>query len=137
MYYVSPTTTTYTYFIFLSQDSFFISLALTYPFTIAPNKLTLAAKKFTDANHTNKWTGMPCISRQNAEPSHVTTEAPRYASDIFIFREFHCILSEHRGSKHRYQVKYCAVMTLLWATKRNVCTKSANDRSYGATPRLT
>lgn len=54
----------------------------------------------------------------------------------YIRLEFHLALSEHNGSKQRYQVKYCAVMTLLNATKANVWQNNAKLKSYGAIPKL-
>lgn len=42
----------------------------------------------------------------------------------------------HNGSKHKYHVKYCAVMTLFCTTNINVCKNNANDKFVGAIYKL-
>lgn len=93
-------------------------------------------KKPIDAIQTCRWTGKPFISRKKAHPSHSTIDKPNKQSDPTIVYVFHCIRLEQSGKRHKYQVKYCAVKTLLCVTKRNVWRKRANGKSCGAIPRL-
>ena len=91
-----------------------------YPFNIATRRFTFATKKRTDAIHTCRCDLHPNISKVNAEPNHVRIDSNSKLNDISIRREDHWMRSEQSGRRQRYQVKYCAVMTLLNATKQNV-----------------
>ena len=91
-----------------------------YPFNIATRRFTFATKKRTDAIHTCRCDLHPNISKVNAEPNHVRIDTNSKLNDSNIRREVHWMRSEQSGRRQRYQVKYCAVMTLLNATKQNV-----------------
>ena len=91
-----------------------------YPFNIATRRFTFAIKKRTDAIQTCRCDLHPNISNVKADPNHVRIDTSSKLKDSSIRFEDHWIRSEHSGSRQRYQVKYCAVMTLLNATKQNV-----------------
>lgn len=117
-------------FIFVAQpspgvdDEFLLHLLLIfstlYPFNIAARRFKLAPKKRTDAIQTCRCDSQPNISNVKAEPNQVRIDSNSRLNDTNIRREDHWIRSEQSGKRHRYQVKYCAVMTLLNATKQNV-----------------
>ena len=123
--------TAYSFLVFaLMDDLSFTALSK------APSKLTLAMKKSMDANHTIRWTAIPCISKQYADPSQAPIERSKRPTALATRGAFHSMESLHKGNKQRYHVKYCAVITLLCVTNKKVWMKRARLRLLGATPKL-
>mmetsp|Transcript_42069 Transcript_42069/g.75868 ORF Transcript_42069/g.75868 Transcript_42069/m.75868 type:complete len:102 (+) Transcript_42069:127-432(+) len=100
-----------------------------YPFSIECRRFTFAIKKNKDAIQTCLWDFQPSISKEKAERSHVMIETMSTPKEKYMRLEFQLTRSEHNGSKQRYHVKYCAVMTLLNATKANVWQNNAKLKS--------
>mmetsp|Transcript_9526 Transcript_9526/g.15053 ORF Transcript_9526/g.15053 Transcript_9526/m.15053 type:complete len:116 (-) Transcript_9526:99-446(-) len=93
-------------------------------------------KKNKDAIQTCLCDLHPNISNENADRSHATIETTSTAKEMSMRFEFHFMRLEHSGSRHRYHVKYCAVITLLKVTNANVWQNNAKLKSYGAIPKL-
>ena len=100
-----------------------------YPFRIELSRFTLATKKNKDASQTCLWDLQPSISKVKADSNQVVIETINNPNDRDIRLEYQFIRSEHSGSKQRYQVKYCAVITLLKATKEKVERNNAKVKS--------